>query len=187
MAASIFDVNTQLTFYAYLRSAQVLLADILTPEFLPNIHHEFNEYLAFDMNIPAVFSAFYIAYYFILEPFAALLYTPQLTLSLLTATAFAARPDHITVGATYAGSHNSLATASRRSAHQLFLTISWEVYRPSDLAVVLAPFFVHLEILFALGYRPQMHKRINNEIGKEIARIKKIEGDKRRAAAAKAQ
>lgn len=49
-------------------------------------------------------------------------------------------------------------------------------------AVVLAPFFVHLEILFALGYRPTMHKRINNAIGKEIARIRKAEGDKRRKA-----
>jgi uncharacterized membrane protein YGL010W len=50
------------------------------------------------------------------------------------------------------------------------------------LAVVLAPFFVHLEILFELGYRPAMHKRINNEIGKEIAKIKKAQGDKKRAA-----
>jgi len=47
--------------------------------------------------------------------------------------------------------------------------------------VVLAPFFVHLELLFALGYRPELHKQIQNDIGKEIARIRKIEGDKRRA------
>ena len=50
------------------------------------------------------------------------------------------------------------------------------------LAVVLAPFFVHLEILFGLGYRPAMHKRINNAIGKEITRIRKEEGDRRRKA-----
>jgi uncharacterized membrane protein YGL010W len=49
-------------------------------------------------------------------------------------------------------------------------------------AVVLAPFFVHLEILFGFGYRPAMHKRVNNKIGKEIARIKKAQGDKKRAA-----
>jgi len=36
--------------------------------------------------------------------------------------------------------------------------------------------------LFDLGYKPEMHKRINNMIGKEIARIRKIEGDKKRAA-----
>jgi len=48
-------------------------------------------------------------------------------------------------------------------------------------AVVLAPFFVHLEVLFGLGYKPAMHKRINNEIGKEITRIRKAEGEKKRA------
>jgi 2-hydroxy fatty acid dioxygenase len=52
-------------------------------------------------------------------------------------------------------------------------------------AVVLAPFFVHLEVLFMLGYRPDMHKQLKNDVGKEIARIRKIEGDKKRAAAVK--
>lgn len=50
--------------------------------------------------------------------------------------------------------------------------------------MVLAPFFVHLEILFALGYKPAMHKRIQNETGKEITKIRKAQGDKRREAAA---
>jgi 2-hydroxy fatty acid dioxygenase len=49
------------------------------------------------------------------------------------------------------------------------------------VAVVLAPFFVHLELLFGMGYKPEMHKRITNEIGKEIAKIRKAEGDKQRA------
>ena len=49
-------------------------------------------------------------------------------------------------------------------------------------AVVLAPFFVHLELLFKTGYNPELHKRITNAVGKEIARIRKIEGDKKRAA-----
>ncbi|KAK7060263.1 hypothetical protein VNI00_001028 [Paramarasmius palmivorus] len=201
MAASIFDVNTQLTFYgAYhsnrinviihiicvpliLWSAQVMLCDAPTPEFLPKIHYDFNEYLAFDLNIPAIFSAAYIAYYFMLEPFAALLYVPQLTISLLTATALSARPDHITIGAAVHG----VSWIAQFIGHGFA-----EKRAPALLdnllgAVVLAPFFVHLEILFALGYRPEMHKRIKNDIGKEITRIKKIEGDKRRAAAAKTQ
>lgn len=52
-------------------------------------------------------------------------------------------------------------------------------------AVVLAPFFVHLELLFGLGYKPELHKRIQNDVGKEIARIKKEAGEKRRAAGKK--
>jgi 2-hydroxy fatty acid dioxygenase len=63
------------------------------------------------------------------------------------------------------------------SEHVSSSTIS----NPLTIAIVLAPFFVHLEILFKLGYRPAMHKRINNKIGMEIARIRKAEGDKKRA------
>jgi hypothetical protein len=49
-------------------------------------------------------------------------------------------------------------------------------------AFVLAPFFVHLELLFSAGYRPALHKKIQNEVVKEIAKIKTEEkravGDK---------
>lgn len=55
----------------------------------------------------------------------------------------------------------------------------------SYVALVLAQFFVHLEVLFKLGYRPKLHHEIKNSIGVEIARIRKVEGDKRRAAEAK--
>lgn len=51
-------------------------------------------------------------------------------------------------------------------------------------AVVLAPFFVHLELLFKIGYKPVMHKRLNNEIGKEVTRVRRAEASKRRAAKA---
>lgn len=48
--------------------------------------------------------------------------------------------------------------------------------------MVLAPFFVHLEILFKLGYRPALHKDINNAVGVEVTRVRKLEGEKKRAA-----
>lgn len=50
---------------------------------------------------------------------------------------------------------------------------------------MLAPFFVHLELLFKVGYKPQLHRELQNEIGKEIAALKKAQGDKRRAQEAK--
>jgi 2-hydroxy fatty acid dioxygenase len=52
------------------------------------------------------------------------------------------------------------------------------------LALVLAPFFVHLELLFSLGYRKDFHKDLKNDIGKEVTRIRKAEGDRKRAAQA---
>jgi hypothetical protein len=97
------------------RSAYALVAPFPVPEFFPKIHYMLSPYLVFDLNWPAVAAALYIGYYFLLEPFAAvslpflppsdypahqygstsqLLYVPQLTLSLLTATAFSYRGDH---------------------------------------------------------------------------------------------
>jgi hypothetical protein len=49
----------------------VLMPLIPNPSFLPEIHYTFNEYLVFDMNVSAVLTAVYLAYYFILEPIAA--------------------------------------------------------------------------------------------------------------------
>jgi len=49
-------------------------------------------------------------------------------------------------------------------------------------AAVLAPFFVHLEVLFFLGYRKGFHKELSNSIGVEIARFREVQGDKARAA-----
>jgi 2-hydroxy fatty acid dioxygenase len=48
-------------------------------------------------------------------------------------------------------------------------------------AFVLAPFFIHLEVLFAFGYRPKLHETLTNVIGTEIARFRKEEGDRNRA------
>ena len=35
-------------------------------------------------------------------------------------------------------------------------------------SLVLAVFFVFMEVMFALGYRPALHKRLQNRIGKEV-------------------
>ncbi|KAM6495620.1 Protein of unknown function (DUF962) domain containing protein [Amanita muscaria] len=192
----VFNVDKQLTFYgAYhsnrinvlihiicvpllVWSFQVLTSQLPVPSSIPDIHYKINDYLTFDLNIPAIHAAIYFVYYSTLEPLAALLYLPQLTLSLLSATAFSKNPDHITQAAVL----HAISWIAQFVGHGVA-----EKRAPALLdnllgAVVLAPFFVHLEILFGLGYRPEMHKRINNAIGKEIARFRKIEGDKKRAA-----
>jgi len=197
--SKLFDVRHQLTFYgAYhsnrinvaihivcvpllLWSFQVMASQIPVPSFIPAVHHRFSEYLVFDLNYSAIHAAIYLAYYFALEPFAALLYTPQLVLSLLTATAYSRSADHITKAMilhafSWVAQFLGHGVAEKRAPALLDNLIG---------AVVLAPFFVHLEILFGLGYRPEMHKQLNNEIGKEITKIRKTQGDKRRAAAAK--
>lgn len=39
-------------------------------------------------------------------------------------------------------------------------------------AFVLAPFFVFMEGLFMLGYRPELQKRVNTEVEKEVKKFK---------------
>jgi len=57
-------------------------------------------------------------------------------------------------------------------------------FPPPSLALVLGPFFVHLETLFLLGFKPELHKRINNLAAIKLAQVKKAEGEKRRSKAA---
>jgi len=193
-STSLFNVNRQLTFYgAYhsnkinvlvhiicvpiiLWSFQVMASQIPVPSFIPAIDHKFNDYLIFDLNVSAVIAVLYLLYYFILEPTAALLYTPQMVLSLLTATAFSRSSTRIV----YAALIHGVCWIAQFLGHGLA-----EKRAPALLdnligAVVLAPFFVHLEVLFKLGYKPQMHKRLRNEIGKEITKVRQIEAEKRR-------
>ena len=54
-------------------------------------------------------------------------------------------------------------------------------------ALVLAPFFVRMEILFKLGYKPAMYRQLQNDVGVEIAKFRKIEGDRKRAAERRTQ
>ncbi|EGO01633.1 hypothetical protein SERLA73DRAFT_177050 [Serpula lacrymans var. lacrymans S7.3] len=195
MASSLFDVRKQLTFYGsyhshpvniiihifgvplLLWSAWVLGTLLPVPVFLPQIHHVFNEWLIFDLNVPAITFVFYLAYYLLLDPIAAILYAPQMVLSLLTATALSYQPD----GITKAGVVHVVSWIAQFLGHGLA-----EGRAPALLdnilgAFVLAPFFVHLELLFKLGYRPALQKQLQNDVGKEIARIRKEQGDKRRS------
>jgi len=45
-------------------------------------------------------------------------------------------------------------------------------------AIFLAPFFVWMEILFFLGYRPELKARVNKAIVEEIKKFKKAKADK---------
>lgn len=49
-------------------------------------------------------------------------------------------------------------------------------------SLVLAVFFVWLEVLFALGYRPALYKRLQNKTGVAVAEYRKQRAAKERAA-----
>lgn len=48
-----------------------MVSTIPVPDFIPAIQYQVNDYLVFDLNWAAILTGFYVAYYFALEPFAA--------------------------------------------------------------------------------------------------------------------
>jgi len=87
--SGLFNVEKQLAFYgAYhsnkvnvlihilcvpliLWSFQALIAPLQVPSFFPLYHYTINKYLVLDVNWAAVMGIVYLAYYFMLEPMAA--------------------------------------------------------------------------------------------------------------------
>ncbi|KAI9507712.1 hypothetical protein F5148DRAFT_1276098 [Russula earlei] len=184
MSSDLLNIRKQLTFYgAYhshpvnvlihvccvpliMWSFQVLAYDFPRPTFLPQVTYG------------TVQGLVWLAYYYALEPVAALLYTPQAILSILSANAFAQRADHRHVAlivhvACWIAQFIGHGFAEGRSPALLDNLVG---------ALFLAPFFVHLEILFWLGYRPTLYRQLQSDVGVEIAKFRKIEGDKKRAA-----
>ena len=53
------------------RSFQALLAPFRPPLFVPAYRHVINDYMMFETNYAALMGTVYIAYYILLEPFAA--------------------------------------------------------------------------------------------------------------------
>jgi len=194
--SSLFDVRKQLTFYGSYHSHPVnvgvhmfgvpllqwsllVLASILpVPSFVPRIHYVFNDYLVFNLNVPAMTMVLYFVYYTILEPVAAIIYAPQLVIILLTATAFSEHSGSIQKAAIL----NVISWIAQFIGHGVAEKRSPALLDNILGAFVLAPFFVHLEILFSFGYNPELHKQLQNDVGKEILKIKTAEGGKRRAA-----
>jgi len=165
-------------------SAHVIAAAYLpVPSFVPKVHYAINEFLVFDLNSATIAAAAFLGYYYLLDPLAAFLYTPQIVLSTLNAVALSSRPEWVQRAIIV----HAVAWIAQFIGHGVF-----EGRAPALLdnivgALVMAPFFVHLEVLFFLGYKPTLKRGIENDTGVEITRIRKAEGDKKRAKAAKAE
>jgi len=161
----------------------VLSYDWPRPTFLPEFHYHLNDYLKFEVTWGTLQGLLWLAYYYTLEPLAALLYTPQAILSVLTANAFAQRADHQKIAlivhvVCWVAQFIGHGFAEGRSPALLDNLLG---------AIVLAPFFVHLEVLFKLGYKPAMFRQLQSDVGVEIAKFRKTEGDKKRTAERRTQ
>lgn len=137
-----------------------------------------------------------------------LIYLPQMTLMYLTSTAFAnENPQSIRIAlavfvfswaAQFAGhgifEGRQPALFDSVTQGEYIICVHWIpsilhllcfvlISGKPTLAFVLAPFFVHLEMLFPFGFNPQLHKDVDNLSAVELARVRKLEGEKKRAKA----
>ncbi|CCA72830.1 hypothetical protein PIIN_06766 [Serendipita indica DSM 11827] len=197
--AGIFNVKDQLAFYGSYHSNKVnvaihivcvplivwstlvWLSAVPLPESLqafnlPSLY--VNQYISFQPTCAWLFVAAYETYYFILEPVAALIYLPEFLLSLGVANSFSHRP-------------NAMLEATAVHVFSWIMQFighgKFEGRAPALLdnlvgALFLAPFFVHLEILFALGYRPDLHKALKNSVGVKVTEFRKSKAQEQRAA-----
>ena len=118
----------------------------------------------------------YAAFYTLLEPVAGALLAPLLL-------AFTAYANHLTgtYGSTanyWAGALHAGCWIAQFVGHGLFEGRAPALFDNLVQAFVLAPFFVWMEILFHLGYRPQLKSRLDAAVQKEIEKYRKTRGQK---------
>ncbi|GFZ50699.1 hypothetical protein JCM24511_08457 [Saitozyma sp. JCM 24511] len=159
-------------------SSLILLAHLPIPGFNTVV---LARNLAFQPSAALILATVYQAYYIALEPIGGLAYLPWTSVLYLTATYFRALPP------TWLPYRNASGFGDIPTAVPFGIIVevfSWgmqfvghgffEKRAPALLdnlvqALVLAPFFVHLELLFALfNYKPDLHKKITNKAGVRI-------------------
>ncbi|KAI9098337.1 DUF962-domain-containing protein [Phlyctochytrium arcticum] len=122
----------------------------------------------------------YNLYYILLEPLAGLLYTPLLFGMCAYANTFAAKPEVWGTSPMLAVTAMHVASWIMQFAGHGFA----EKRAPALLdnllqAFALAPFFVFIEVLFRVGYRPALRKRLDASIEEAVRNWKKAQGKKR--------
>jgi len=125
------------------------------------------------LNAGTIGATLYAGFYMLLEPVAGTILLPLI----IGWTAFA---KHLTSAYTYNSNVAAIAVFVVAWIAQFIGHGAFEHRAPALLdnllqALVLAPFFVFMEFLFACGYRPELQKRVNEAVEKEI---KKFQGEK---------
>ncbi|KAJ1979292.1 hypothetical protein H4R33_005753 [Dimargaris cristalligena] len=109
----------------------------------------------------------YFAYYLVLDPTAALLYLPILLTMYLTATSLAHSMDLPQVLAVGVGVH-VISWLAQFYSHAKFEGRAPALLDNVAQALLMAPFFVFLEVLFMFGYREAFQREIQVIVRQKI-------------------
>uniref|UniRef100_A0A1D1Y465 Putative endoplasmic reticulum membrane protein C16E8.02 n=1 Tax=Anthurium amnicola TaxID=1678845 RepID=A0A1D1Y465_9ARAE len=192
---SLLNLEQQLTFYAqYHRSKVNIIVHIVcvpiifwstlvwsanTGPLLPYEEDSLWRFTPFVPNLSLFTVTFYICYYILLEPVAGALYAPVLLYMAYNATNFAENYPN----------HNVLAVAVHVFSWIVqFIGHGFAEKRSPALkdnliqALLLAPLFVWLEVLFSLGYRSELQGRVEKSVQLAVEeherKRKEIKGEK---------
>jgi len=123
------------------------------------------------LNAGTMGAIFYSGFYILLEPVAGSVLLPLMI-------GWTALSNHLTVSSySYISNVTSIGVFVLAWIMQFIGHGVYEGRAPALLdnllqALVLAPFFVFMELLFMFGYRPELQKRVNDAVEKEIKRVK---------------
>ena len=122
-------------------------------------------------NLATIATLLYATLYVLMEPVAGGILTPLL----LASTAYS---NHLTT--TYGSSANYWALGiflfswtAQFIGHGVFEGRAPALLDNLVQALILAPFFVWMEILFSFGYRPELKSRVDSAVEKEVAKYQK--------------
>lgn len=125
-------------------------------------------YLPFDIATLGSFG--YAVFYILLEPVAGAILLPALM-------GWAAYSHHLTT--TYSPLVNQISTGififawvAQFIGHGVFEGRAPALLDNLVQALVMAPFFVFIEALFFFGYRPELQKRVNEGVSKELLKLR---------------
>ncbi|SCZ98918.1 BZ3500_MvSof-1268-A1-R1_Chr3-1g05708 [Microbotryum saponariae] len=184
----IFDLESQFTFYGsyHTNKINVLIHIVCVPMILFTaliLTHGLSNHTFFRFQVPlpaqlgfgkeidvrATFPFLYAAgnalYFTILEPVAGMLYAPVLlTMGHMSNVLYDTRSDAMQK-ATVVFVASWIA---QFIGHGKFEGRAPALFNSLFQSLVLAVFFVWLELLFFLGYRPELHKKLQNSIGRSV-------------------
>ncbi|KAL9069804.1 MAG: hypothetical protein Q9161_005263 [Pseudevernia consocians] len=125
-------------------------------------------------NLGTIATLIYATLYILMEPVAGGLLAPLL----LAGTAYS---DYLTT--TYGATANYWAVGIFISSwvaqfigHGVFEGRAPALLDNLVQALILAPFFVWMEILFSIGYRPELKSRVDSAVEKEVEKYRKSQG-----------
>ena len=122
------------------------------------------------LNAGTIGAILYSGFYILLEPVAGTILLPMIF-------GWTAYSNHLT--STHPSSTNAAAIAveivswvAQFIGHGVYEGRAPALFDNLLQALVLAPFFVFMEALFKLGYRPELQKRVNDAVDKEVKKFK---------------